>query len=348
MDIVYQDAAAEKSRLLEAAKTAPDFATGRRMMAMARILNGESQAAVARSLGYAPSAVSSIAKRYRTGGIEGLYDGRRHNGRPKVTEEYRARLLEIVHFVPSDFDWERTTWTRELLACQMTRDGFTKVSPATMGRALASTGVKLKSPKPSVLCPWAKDARESRLKQIDRIITRSPANEPVYFQDEVDIHLNPRIGKDWMPPGQRRVVITPGQNEKRYLAGALDARTGELVWTEGDKKASWLFCNLLRKLAKKHPDAPAIHLVVDNYCIHSSKVTTQVLEDELGDRIRLHFLPPYCPDHNRIERVWRDLHDNVTRNHRCRTMSELMVQVRRFLRAYNQRHVKNPSLRECA
>ena len=43
-----------------------------------------------------------------------------------------------------------------------------------------------------------------------------------------------------------------------------------------------------------------------------------------GERVQLHFLPPYCPDHNRIERLWKDLHDNVTRNHRCRTMDELL------------------------
>jgi transposase len=43
-------------------------------------------------------------------------------------------------------------------------------------------------------------------------------------------------------------------------------------------------------------------------------------------------LPPYCPDHNRIERIWRDLHDNVTRNHRCKEMAELMLQVNCYLR----------------
>jgi transposase len=48
--------------------------------------------------------------------------------------------------------------------------------------------------------------------------------------------------------------------------------------------------------------------------------------------IKLHFLPPYCPDHNRIERVWKDLHDNVTRNHRCAGMEELMSEVRFYLR----------------
>ena len=47
---------------------------------------------------------------------------------------------------------------------------------------------------------------------------------------------------------------------------------------------------------------------------------------------RLHFLPPYCPNENRIERLWRDLHANVTRNHQCPTMDDLMAAVHRYLR----------------
>src|SRR5262249_54940508 len=65
----------------------------------------------------------------------------------------------------------------------------------------------------------------------------------------------------------------------------------------------------------------------------------------LADRVVLHFLPPYSPDHNRIERVWLDLHANVTRNHRCPTMQLLLEHVRAFLRDYNFRDDRNPSLR---
>jgi hypothetical protein len=49
-------------------------------------------------------------------------------------------------------------------------------------------------------------------------------------------------------------------------------------------------------------------------------------------------LPPYCPDDNRIERkVWRELHANVTVNHRCETMEELMAEAVRYLMAHNRR-----------
>jgi transposase len=65
-------------------------------------------------------------------------------------------------------------------------------------------------------------------------------------------------------------------------------------------------------------------VILDNYAIHTS-VQTRVFLAEHGDRLRLHFLPPYCPDDNRIERrVWRELHANVTRNHRCGDIEELM------------------------
>ena len=73
-----------------------------------------------------------------------------------------------------------------------------------------------------------------------------------------------------------------------------------------------------------------IHVILDNYIIHSSKQTRLWLA-EFGQKFRLHFLPPYCPQENKIERVWEDLHANVTRNHTCRTMELLLVEVREWL-----------------
>jgi transposase len=165
----------------------------------------------------------------------------------------------------------------------------------------------------------------------------------VFYEDEVDIHLNPRLGLDWIPRGIQRRVVTPGTNKKRYLAGALDARTRALVCVEGKRKTSALFCALVARLVAAHPTARRIHLILDNYGIHKSKMSRRCIERFAG-RVVLHFLPPYCPDDNRIERVWLDLHANVTRNHRCTSMAELMRNVRVFLRAYNHRDDRNPSL----
>jgi hypothetical protein len=101
----------------------------------------------------------------------------------------------------------------------------------TMGRALARLGARLGSPKPIVLCPWPRDQRLARLAELRRLEDRATAAEPVLFEDEVDIHLNPKIGRDWMLRGHQRKIVTPGKNEKFYLAGALDVLTGKLICT---------------------------------------------------------------------------------------------------------------------
>ena len=150
------------------------------------------------------------------------------------------------------------------------------------------------------------------------------------YADEVDIHLNPKLGPDWMLPGTQRLVLTPGNNQKRYLAGAFDPANNRLVYVEGDRKASWLFINLLRALLETYDRGETIHVILDNYIVHKSRVTRTWLA-EFGDRLRLHLLPPYCPSETRIERLWLDLHANVTRNHRNRTIDALLEQVHGYL-----------------
>ncbi len=141
-----------------------------------------------------------------------------------------------------------------------------------------------------------------------------------------------------MVRGHQRRVVTPGKNEKFYLASALDVRTGALITTGTPRKNAGLFCDLLRLLAKTYSRARRIHLILDNYGIHSAELTNQTLLDLRG-RVVLHFLPPYCPDANRIERVWQNLHANVTRNHRCKTMTHLLSNARAYLTAYVWRKV---------
>lgn len=116
---------------------------------------------------------------------------------------------------------------------------------------------------------------------------------------------------------------------------------------EWDRKDSDLFIlQLWQLVARDYPNAKCIQIILDNYSIHSSQ-RTQIALAALGHRVRLHFLPPYCPDHNRIERVWRDLHDNVTRNHRCRTMDDLMEEVRAYL-ATRQGALRHAYATQCA
>lgn len=328
----------KRRHLISLGRASDDPATALRFLAVVRLSLGHSTVRVSQDLLLARSTVVKAAGRYAELGVEGLYDQRRENGRAKVDEDFLHRLVQVLARTPEHFGWRRPSWTRELLCLQMRREGHLAVAPCTMGRALARAGARLGMPKPIVLCPWPRDIRQRVLASIRRLESRANASEPVLYSDEVDIHLNPKIGRDWMLRGQQRRVVTPGKNQKFYLAGALDVRTGQLHTTGAERKNAALFCELLRLLAEHYRRARRIHLVVDNYGIHSAKLTKKTLDDLQG-RVVLHFLPPYCPDHNRIERVWQDLHANVTRNHRCRSMTHLLANCRRYLSAYRWRRI---------
>jgi hypothetical protein len=107
----------------------------------------------------------------------------------------------------------------------------------------------------------------------------------------LDIDLNPKIGPDYMLRGRQKTVVTPGKNQKRYLAGALNAKTGKLTWVEWDRKDSDLFIlQLWQLVGRDYPKVKRVHIILDNYSIHSSQ-RTQIALAALGDRVRLHFLP---------------------------------------------------------
>ena len=318
------------------AKGSPDAGLRVRCKIILALVRGNPPVDLIRSRMAASSLVYQVMHRFIDQGLLGLADRREDNGDPKVTEEYEAEVLAVVPSSPRQHGYRRPTWTQELLILVLRKRTGIRISRTTMSRVLKRLKIRLGRPKPIVGCPWKKRRRMQRLREIRQFVATLPKGEEVLYLDEVDIHLNPKIGPDWMLRSTQKTVMTPGKNHKRYLAGTLNARTGRLTWVEADRKNSQLFIlQLWQLVGRDYPQAKRIHLILDNYRIHSS-LQTQAALARLGGRVVLHFLPPYCPDHNRIERVWRDLHDNVTRNHQCRNMKELMTEVYHWLRKRNR------------
>ena len=151
--------------------------------------------------------------------------------------------------------------------------------------------------------------------------------EALVFADELDIPLLPNVGYAWMPKGTQGEVMTPGTNEKHYLAGALDVATGTVHHCVGPRKTNELFRALLQALDAAYPAAQyrRIYVVVDNYMIHKAKTVQQWLAQQT--RFELLFLPTYCPRANPIERVFGDVHDLCTRHHTRKRLRELVADV---------------------
>ena len=76
-------------------------------------------------------------------------------------------------------------------------------------------------------------------------------------------------------------------------------------------------------------EALRIILVLDNYIIHKTEAVQRWLAD--NPQFELLFQPVYRPWVNQSDRLWRAMHDTVTRNHQCASLIDLCQNVARFL-----------------
>jgi transposase len=286
---------------------------------------------IAATLGCSDSTAIRAANRFLTEGEAGLFDRRTENGERKVDDDMVAALVELVRATPQTYGWARPTWTTELLALTLSEATHTQVSATTVRRMLHALHARWGMPRATVLCTWPKRKKNKRIRELEALVEELPEDEELLYQDELDVHLNPKIGRDWMLPNEQKVVITPGNNVKRCVAGGLNPKSGSIVWVVGERRNADLFLEFLRRVRSTYPNAKKIHLIVDNCKAHSCQKVQKALEKEFEGGIVLHFLPPYSPEHNPIERLWKEVHANVTRNHRCRTIEELLANVDHFL-----------------
>lgn len=117
------------------------------------------------------------------------------------------------------------------------------IHASTVRRLLPKLGVVWNRARPTLCIKDPKKAQ--RMKAIKKALSKADKDHPVFYVDEVDIDLNPRIGNGWMKKGQQTAIPTPGKNQKRYLAGALNATTGKVIWVEWAKKNSEIFILLV-------------------------------------------------------------------------------------------------------
>jgi transposase len=285
---------------------------------------------IAAVVGCARATVYRTLYRFEDWGEAGLRDLRPQRPPTKVTPEVSAALLSYLDYSPRELGWQRAAWTLEVFALQLEQDTGVQLSPSYSRALLRAQGCRRGKPRPALRIPVR--GRRKVLPEIAHIVQAgSPAAE-VFYSDAADLHLKPRIGYAYLRRGHQPLRLTPGQNEKRSGAGALNARTGALPYVLAERKNSGRFVALVEALRARYRRRPVLPLLLDNCILHKSRQPLRPLA-RLAGRVVLHFLPPYSPEANVSERLWKQLHDQVTRNHQHPTLESLIEAVEVFLTA---------------
>src|SRR3989441_142969 len=242
-----------------------------------------------------------------------------------LSPSLRRSLVALLKKVPSAYGWCRTRWSCATLAAQLQLQRGIAVSASTMRRWVHALGWVWK--RAQLVARDDDPQRVEKLARIRHTLETLGKRAVVLFADELDIHLLPKVGYQWMPKGATVKLVTPGQNQKHYLAGALEPRTGRLLHCTSPRKTNALFRALLDRLEWLYPPTQftKVFVVVDNYGIHKAKAVEQWLAAH--PRFEVLFLPTYCPKANPIERAFGDVHDQCTRNHQRTRIADLVWDV---------------------
>jgi transposase len=291
---------------------------------------GRTPSEIAAVLFCSRSSVYRVVKAYRAGTLTFDAPTAAEASRVRVlTPTLQRSLLALLGTVPWACGWCRTRWSCATLALELQVRRGVRVSAETVRRWLHELDWVWKRAKLA-----AKDDDPRRVEKLARIRytwEHLPARAALFFADELDISLLPKVGYQWMPKGEQLQVLTPGTNEKRYLAGALDMRRGTIVHRVWWRKTHGLFLDLLATLDRAYPPLrfTRLYIVVDNYKIHKAQAVAQWLAAH--PRVELLFLPTYCPKANPIERAFGDVHEKCTRNHQRKRLWTLINDVAQHL-----------------
>jgi putative transposase len=266
-------------------------------------------------------------KRFQDQGVAGLTGKKR--GRPFRLGRWWVAMLTywVTQMVPSNFGLLRSRWSCAVLALLLHERHGVTASRETVRRMLHRADLVYRRPRP--VPPPNEEQRRTRLAGLRTLLEGLPDDETVIWQDEVEVHTNPEIGRMWMRQGRQATVPTPGTNQKRHLAGSIHWRTGRVWVTEADPKQGRngaLSIKHLEDLRRRLRRYKEIHVICDRAGSHTSHAVIEYLWEHEG-RIEVHLLPSYSPDYNPIERVWWYLREEITRNHRCKDPRELLDEV---------------------
>jgi transposase len=207
-------------------------------------------------------------------------------------------------------------WTVGLLAAFLGARFRLILSPARVRRSLHQAGWRWARPRlaPATHAPRGQRKEDPAAPLKLALLAQAVASAAtLLYLDECDLQLLPVIRACWMK-GPRRRVPTPGQNAKRALFGALNARTGQLHHLVRPRKRAAQFVEFLDALAAAYPTGDVI-VALDNVITHDAKVVRAWRARPEHARFRFLWLPKYSAhEHNPIERVWGLMKDAVAAN----------------------------------
>jgi transposase len=138
-----------------------------------------------------------------------------------------------------------------------------------------------------------------------------PKDEIIYFVDSSHPQHQTRLAYGWIKKGVRKSEKMTACQKRVNIIGAINLDGHQIEYAQVNWVNTESIKAFLEQLIRANPIAKKIHLIWDNARYHKNK---EILLFANETKITLHYLPPYSPNLNAIERLWKILNEQVTYN----------------------------------
>ena len=247
------------------------------------------------------STLRKYYREYEEGGLDELLTDHYVGTSSRLGEQQEAELKKHLDTKLYTKAEEVVEYVKDRYGVEYTVNGMTQL--------LHRQGFVYKKPK---RIPGKFDAEKQQefVKKYKGLKANMKEEDVNYFTDATHPQHNSQPAYGWILKGKTKELKSNTGRKRVNLHGALDIETLGVVIRE-DKTIDYeSTLGLFGQLEKKHPTG-TIWIIVDNATYYKSKEVKEYLEDS---RIKIEFLPPYSPNLNIIERLWKLMHEEILNN----------------------------------
>ena len=294
---------AEESQLLRNAhRRCKDKRAADRIKAIYSLGNGQSAEDVMYILMVDEETLRNYVKRYQEGGIDELRKNHYKGSEARLSEAERE---ELSHHL------EKNTYLRvEGIVAYVKEKYDVAYTVSGMTDLLHRLDFTYKKSK---LIPAKADKKkqEEFLEQLKQLRESKGEQDPILYMDGVHPQHNTMLAYGWIKKGKDNIIKSNTGRQRININGALDAETHGVIVREDESINAISTIDLLKKVEAAYPAADNIYVVCDNATYYRSKLVTEFLENS---KVELVFLPPYSPNLNLIERLWKFMKNKILYN----------------------------------
>ena len=283
-----------------------------RMQGVKMVRSGIPATAVSKHFMVSVRAVFKWVAAFSEGGQNALIAKDGAGRPPKVNAEQMQWVADTVRdYTPDQLKFEFGLWTLRLIGHLIERQFNMTLSLPTLGKLMDRLGF---TPQRPVYRAYEQDAalvQRWHLEEFPRLQARAKARGAlIMFADEAGMRTDYHAGTTWAPRGLTPVVRATGQRVSVQMISAIGTN-GQLQFMiyEGRGTAE-VFRDFLKQLMIGA--VQPILLVVDGHSIHKAKIVQEYVESTAG-HLELYFLPPYSPQLNPDEQVWKNVKERVAK-----------------------------------